>query len=560
MNNKILRIVVGFLSIVCANCCDGADLSSKRADAESGAVSHPPVFNVRDYGAVGDGAALDTAALQAAIDAGHKRGEGMVLVPRGQYVVGTIFLKSHVQLHLASSAVIRGSKDLSHYATNIARCGFVNETAIDKCLVYAEHAENISVTGRGTIDGQGGAFPARLPDGKPGERPMLIRFFQCTNVVVEAVTLRSAGAWCSHYRECDEVRIHGITIHNRANGNGDGIDLMSTRNVRISDCTLLCQDDAICFQNMSDERPTENIVIDNCILSTRWAAIRSGGAHRGGIRRVTVSNCVIMDTYGCGIKLQISGNGSLEDMTFNNLVMTRVTSPISLRFGNHHYNNETRDEAYPFGKMRNLVFSNIRASVLDEAELKKEVPDHYPGEQRQCISICGIPGQPVEGITLSDIQVTFPGGGTPEDAAKRDMPEFADEYPEYFMWGVLPAYGLYARHARNITLDNVRFELAKKDFRPAIVCDDVQDLEMSSFKAQAEASVESLIRLRAVQGAFIHDSRPLDEIGTFVRVEGASSKDIVLAGNNLAHAKQAVERVEGAPAVDCSQQPAAPGR
>jgi polygalacturonase len=191
-------------------------------------------------------------------------------------VVGTIVLKSHVQLHLASSALILGSKDLSRYATNIARCGFVNESAIDKCLLYAEHAENISITGTGTIDGQGGAFPGHLPDGKLGERPMLIRFFQCTNVVVKAVTLRSAGAWCSHYRECDGVRIHGITIHNRANGNGDGIDLMSTRNVRISDCTLLCQDDAICFQNMSDERPTENIVIDNCILSRRYDVQQPG--------------------------------------------------------------------------------------------------------------------------------------------------------------------------------------------------------------------------------------------------------------------------------------------
>jgi hypothetical protein len=539
MNNRVLRIVVGFLTVVCV---------SFNGDAESGAVSSPPVFNVRDYGAIGDGAANDTAGLQTAIDACHKTGDGMVWVPRGQYVVGTLVLKSHVHLHLASSAVILGSKDLSRYATNIARCGFVNESAIDKCLVYAEHADHISITGSGTIDGQGGSFPGRLPDGKLGERPMLIRFFQCTNVVVETVTLRSAGAWCSHYRECDGVRIHGISINNRANGNGDGIDLMSTRNVRISDCTLLCEDDAICFQNMSDERAVENIVIDNCIMSTRWAAIRSGGAHRGGIRRVTVSNCVIMDTYGCGIKLQVSGNGSLEDMTFDNIVMTRVSSPLSLRFGNHHYNNETRDPAYPFGKMRNLVFSNIRASVLDEAELRKKVPNHYPGEQRQCISICGIPGQPVEGITLSDIQVTFPGGGTHEEAAKRDMPELADDYPEYFMWGVLPAYGLYVRHARNITLNNVRFELAKPDLRPAVVCDDVQGLELAGFKAQADASVESLIRLRAVQGAFIHDSRPLDDIGTFVRVDGVGSKDVVLAGNDLAHAKQAVEKAEGAAA------------
>jgi hypothetical protein len=254
-----------------------------------------------------------------------------------------------------------------------------------------------------------------------------------------------------------------------------------------------------------------------------------------------------MDTYGCGIKLQVSGNGSLEDMTFNNLVMTRVTSPISLRFGKHHFDQAPRDESYPFGRMRNLVFSNIRASVVDEAALKRAVPDLYPGEQRQCISICGIPGHPVEGITLSDIHVTFPGGGTRDEAAKREMPELEDQYPEYFMWGVLPAYGLYARHAKNLVLNNVRFELATPDLRPAVVCDDVQDLELSGFKAQADASVESLIRLRGVQGAFIHGSRPLDPVGAFIRAEGAGCKDIVLSGNELLRAKQAVERADGAP-------------
>ncbi len=538
---RIVGLVAGLFTVVAASWCAGA------APAEAAGVGAPPVFDVRAYGAVGDGVTLDTGAFQAAIDACHGRGDGTVLVPRGHYLVGTIVLKSCVELHLAASAVVLGAKNLSRYATNIARCGFVTEESIDKCLVYAEQAEKFSITGRGTIDGQGASFPAHLPDGRTGERPMLIRFFQCTNILVEDVTLRNAGAWCSHYRECDGVRIHGIAIHNRANWNGDGIDLMSTRNVRISDCELLCEDDCVCFQNMSDERATENIVIDNCLMSTRWAAIRSGGEHRGGIRRVTVSNCVIRDTYGCGIKLQVSGNGSLEDMTFDNLVMTRVTSPISLRFGKHHFDKSPRDETYPFGRMRNLVFSNIRASVLGEAELKKAVPDLYPGEQRQCISICGIPGHPVEGVTLSDIQVTFPGGGTREEAARREMPELEDQYPEYFMWGVLPAYGLYARHAKGLVLNNVRFELAKEDLRPAVVCDDVQDLELSGFKAQAGASVESLIRLRGVQAAFIHGSRPLSPVGTFVRAEGAGCKDIVLSGNDLGLASQPVERADAAP-------------
>jgi hypothetical protein len=361
-------------------------------------------------------------------------------------------------------------------------------------------------------------------------------------VFVAGVTFKSAAAWCLHFLRSSYVRVQGITILNRAKYNNDGIDLMGTEHVTISDCTLLCEDDAICFQDMFDDAPVRNIVITNCVMSTRWAAIRSGGAHRGGIRDVAVSNCVIYDTLGCGIKLQISGNGTMENMTFSNIVMNNVSSPISLRYGNHHYNNEQRDERFPPGGMRNILFSNIRASVIEPALLEKQIAAYYPqevaarpneGEQRQCISICGIPGHPVEGVTLSDVHVTFPGGGTRDEAARRDLPELEDQYPEYFMFGVLPAYGLYARHARGLTLDNVRFELANPDLRPAVTCDDVEDLEIAGLKADGCREAESLIRLRATRGAFIHGSRPLSDIGTFVRVEGDTSRDITLTGNDL---------------------------
>lgn len=513
------------------------------------------MFNVRDYGAVGDGAHLDTAALQAAIDACAQSGGGNVLVPAGKYLIGTLFLRSHVTLHLQAAATILGTPDLEQYATGIERCGFVNYPCIDKCLIYAEDAEGLAISGRGTIDGQGGSFPVVAADGTAGERPMLIRFARCSNVSLDGVTLRSAGSWCAHFLDSSNVSIRGITIHNRVSHNNDGIDLMNTQNVRISDSLLLCEDDAICFQAMSHERPVQNIVITNCVLSTRWAAIRSGGAHRGGIRKVTVSNCVIYDTYGCGIKLQISGNSTLEDMTFSNIVMKNVTSPISLRFGNHHYNNEQRDPACPFGGLKNILFSNIRASVIDEASLKKAMAAFYadrgpinphPGEQRQCISICGIPGHPVEGVTLSDVHVTYPGGGTAEEAARRELPELEDQYPEYFMWGVLPAYGLYARHAAGLTLNNVRFELAGADLRPAIVCDDVVDLEIAGFKARTSPGAESLIRFQSVRDAFIHGSRPSDDVALFLRVEGQSSRDIALVGNDLRRAATAAQTADGA--------------
>jgi len=518
---------------------------------ESLAVSHgDTVYDVRRFGAKGNGKTPDTSAFQTAVDTCHRNRGGIVFVPPGSYLVGTITLRSYVTLQLASAARILGSTRPEDYAANVARCGFVNEKAIDKCLIYAEDAEKISIAGDGIIDGQGAAFPWSLPNGKQADRPMLLRFYRCQGIRIEGIRLQSAASWCCHLRESADVNIHGITIDNRVNANNDGIDLMSTERVSISDSKLFCGDDAICFQNMSDERPVQDITVTNCLMSTRWAGIRSGGAHRGGIRRVAVSNCIISKTYGCGIKLQISGNGSLEDMTFSNIVMTDVSSPISLRLGNCHYNNEKRDQRYPFGRMRNLLFQNIRASVIDEARLHKAGHSVLPGEERQCISICGIPGHSVEGISLSDLIVTYPGGGTLQDAAKREMPELEDQYPEYFMWGVLPAYGLYARHARGLTMNNVRFELAGKDLRPAVVCDDVENLEIAGLKAAGDEKAESLLRLRQTRSAFIHDCWPTNPLDTFLRLEGRNTCDIALSANKLDRVRTVVTPADGAPGLD----------
>ncbi len=507
------------------------------ADGESAGV-----FDIRSFGAIGDGQHLNTVAMQRAIDACAARGGGTVHVPPGKFVTGTVFLKSHTTLHLEPGATLLGSTRLEDYDPRVQGCGFTLHAYLDLCLIYAEDADNVSITGRGTIDGQGRAFPLA---GTAGQRPMLLRMASCRNVSLDGLTLRNSAAWCAHFRGCTGVRVHGISIYNRANGNNDGIDLMNTRDVLISDCALICEDDCICFQNMSDEQPVQDIVITNCLMSTRWAAIRSGGAHRAGIRNVTVSNCVIRDTYGCGIKLQVSGNGSLENMSFTNIVMQNVSCPISLRFGNHHYNGEQRDTAHPYGSLRNITFANIQANVLDEASLKAGIsalyadyprdpkPQAYPGEERQCISICGIPEHPIENVTLRGIRVTYPGGGTREEAARREIPELADQYPEYFMWGVLPAYGLYARHVRGLTLDDVRCDLAAPDLRPAVVLDDAEDIDIDNLCATGHAEAESLIRLRETRDALVRNCRPLGDSNAFLRIEGPHCRNIATSANAL---------------------------
>jgi parallel beta-helix repeat protein len=560
MNVRISTLVSAMVALSMASAAQGAEpqrpQGAEREDAPAGAS----VCDVRKFGAVGDGVRLDTGAIQKAVDACAAAGGGTVTVPPGKYLSGTVFLKSNVTLDLAAGAAILGSTNLADYATGIERCGFVLYPQLDKCLIYASQAENVAITGRGTIDGQGRAFPLVTPDGAPGERPMLLRLASCRNVSLEGVTLQNAGAWCAHFLGCDGVRVRGVTIHNRVNGNNDGIDLMNTRKVLISDCILMCEDDCVCFQNMSHDLPVQDIVITNCLLSTRWAAIRSGGSHRGGIRNVAVSNCVIRDTFGCGIKLQVSGNGTLENLTFSNIVMENVSCPISLRFGSHHYNGEKRDPSFPFGAMRNILFANIRASVPDEASLKKAIPSFYaaypwkpppqpcPGEERQCISICGIPGHPVEGVTLRGIHVTYPGGGTREDAERRELPELEEQYPEYFMWGVLPAYGLYARHVKGLSLESVQFDVARSDFRPAVVCDDAEDVDISGLRARGNLAAESLIRLRSTRDAFVHDCRLLGEAEIFLRAEGRECRQITLIGNALQGARRTVETAAGAEA------------
>jgi hypothetical protein len=166
----------------------------------------------------------------------------------------------------------------------------------------------------------------------------------------------------------------------------------------------------------------------------------------------------------------------------------------------------------------------------------------FEGEKRSCISMMGLPGHPIENITMSDIHVTFAGGGTLEEAARRDIPELPRDYPEYFMFGILPAYALYARHARGLYLRNVKFDVASRDLRPAIVCDDVDDLELTNLRAMADPEAESLIRLRSIGTARVRDRVPSGKMRKFVRVEDSPKADVKMAGNEVSE-EEKMERV-----------------
>jgi len=512
------------------------DKNTEYAPGEAAGVkgrSHE--YNVADFGATGDGKHSDAGAIQRAIDTCSAQGGGTVFLPKGDYLSTTLILKSNVTLYLAAEARILATGNVEDYKPY-------------GCILYAKEAQHIALAGPGVVDGRGEGVPGECGS-STCDRYKIIHFERCRDIVITGVMLKDSAFWCTHLSECEEVRIEGVKVHSFVNANNDGFDIDSCQNVFISNCHLHCGDDAIALKTNSTA-PCKNITVTNCVLSTRWAAFRFGPESRGNFENIAVSNCAIHDTFGCGIKLQMNEGAQMKNIVFNNLVMENVTGPISLRLANWVSGLIPREgnENRPIGIFQNVLFNNIRAQVAANAQPELHNGGKpYPGEEKSCISITGLPGHPVEGIALSNIRITFPGGGTAEEAARRSVPDLPATYPEYFMFGVLPAHGLYAHHVKDLVLSNVRFDLASPDMRPAIVCDDVDDLDLSDFQAEGNEKADSLVRVQQTRRVFIHGSHPLNAIGTFLRIEGTESRAIGLNGNDLRLAKRATELGGAAP-------------
>ena len=508
-------------------------------------------ISIRDYGAKGDGVTLDTSAIQAAIDACTAGGGGTVYLPPGEYLSGTITLKDNVTLHVGPNARLLGSTSLADYPSLERPKGTIDYLEyLGYCLINAYKARHIALTGEGCVDGQGMAFPygvenynfedrALAANQQSFNRPTLLRFTDCQDVTISDLTLRQAASWCCNLEKCKELRIHGVHLFNRANQNNDGFDLTLCEDVTISDCHIDCGDDAIALKEGG-----LRITVTNCIISTRWSAIRIGPESLGVFRDIAVSNCVIHDTYGSAIKIQEVEGGIMENISFNNLVMEHVTGPISLRLGGYLGWRKEREESLPIGVLRNIRFSNIRATVADNAyPLPHEVPA-FPGEKKSCLNITGVEGYYIENVSFSGLQISFPGGGSQADT-EREVPELRDRYPEYHMFGTLPAYGVYLRHVKGLTFEDVRLDSSTPDMRPALVGEDVEDLELSNFQAGGTGPA-GLVCLREARQVYLHGCRPLNEVTLFLRVEGPGSKGILLQANDLRLAGQEYKLAKGA--------------
>ncbi len=425
------------------------------------------IYNIRTFGAVGDGTTLDTKAVQAAIDKCGATGGGVVLITNGNFVVGTIYLKSGVTLHIAPGAALLGSTNIADYTTDTDRTMYA-EPYMNRCLIFARDATNVTIEGGGVIDGRGKSFPNK---GDPERnRPKMIRLIHCSHIHMHDISLQWPASWTSEWRYCDDLAFDHVTLSSRGISNGDGLDFDGCTNVRVTGSKFNNGDDSLCLQTSATNLPCKNIFISGCSFSGRWAAIRIGLLSRGNIEDVMMTNCVFNDHNDSGLKIQNNEGAEMKHFLFTHLTMTNVPRPLFLTFCQKNaWYAAPPGKFPPMRSVRDLRFEDI--TVNDEH-----------GSKNSGFVIVGMPGHPVENLSFKNIRAIFPGGGTEADAANvvaELTPEnLGNRWPEIsFLRKTIPAHGLFAHHVKGLVLDNVQFETKNPDARPAIAFDDVSGIE-----------------------------------------------------------------------------------
>jgi hypothetical protein len=452
--------------------------------AGSSIIAAEEMYDVRDYGAKPDGKTLCTASIQKAIESCSEAGGGTVYLPPGTFLSGTIYFKTGVTLKLAAGSTLLGSKNLKDYPPTVQAFRSYTDNYTDKSLIYGENVERIAITGEGTIDSQGASF-----EGPYIVRPYMIRFIKCRNVTVKDVTIKDSPMWVQHYLACDDVRITGVTVRSLVNHNNDGIDIDSCRRVVISHCNINSGDDAIVLKSTS-ARVCRDVVVSNCILSSRCNALKMGTESNGGFKNIVMTGCSIYDIRLAGVALEIVDGGTMDRVVVSNITMNKVGAPLFVRLGNRARPFKNDMEKPGMGIMRNITISNIEAT----------------GANPTGCAISGLSEAKIENLTLSNVRLSFEGGGTKADAA-REIPEKPADYPEYSMFGTLSAYGLYCRHVKGLKLLNVQLQLEKPDQRHAVVFEDVEDALIDCLDAQLSPDTGKMIYLTDVKKVFIRDKQ-----------------------------------------------------
>jgi polygalacturonase len=478
------------------------------------AISQPArgFFNVKDYGAAGNGRTIDSKAINNAITVASEAGGGTVYIPAGNYLCGSIRLRSNVTLYLEQGSTIVATSENPEINYDQAEPS-VNTTYQDyghshwhNALIWGDSIHDVSVLGPGKIFGEG-LVKDWVKDGKTADKS--ISLHECRNVIIRDVTIFHGGWFAILATGVDNFTIDNLRIDT----NRDGIDLDCCVNVHVSNCFINSpHDDGLCLKSsyaLGYARATENVTISNCQLSgydegtlldgtyvrldsanrRPTGRIKFGTESNGGFKNVAISNCVF--DYCGGLALETVDGAHLEDITISNLTMRDIVNdPIFLRLGARMRG----PNGTPIGELRRIEISNVIV---------------YGADSMHCCTIAGLPDHDIEDVELSNISIYFKGGGTKEQAG-RVVPEDENKYPEPGMFGTAPAYGLFARHVSNLRMRDIHFSLLSPDLRPAFVLDDAKGIYMNHVTAEKEgdwAVLKNVSNMSICQSPGIRDQQ-----------------------------------------------------
>lgn len=483
-------------------------------------------YNVVKFGAKNDSSKLATTAIKNAIEAASKAGGGTVYFPAGKYLTGAIHLKSNITIFIDAGAELHFSDNFDDYLPMVkSRYEGVDVTSFSP-LFYAYKAENISIIGRGLIDGHGKkwwdfveGYKADQPRSKwqylfdkenkgitlPDDpkqmtrgflRPPFIQPMFCKNVLIEGITIRNSPFWTVNPEFCENVKVHAVTINNPHSPNTDGINPESCNNVHISDCHISVGDDCITIKSGKDAPgrkmavPAQNYVITNCTMLSGHGGVVIGSEMSGDVRKITISNCVFDGTdRGIRIKTTRGRGGVVEEIRVSNIIMKNIKEQaIVLDMQYAKTNVEPVSERTP--KFRNIHISNIT------------------GQVNQACYINGLEEMPVENITFSDINL---------DAKT----------------------GFVISNARRIELHNVE---VNTELGASLKAINVNQLTVDNLKNYTPKANSAVIDLSNVQDAFIYNAFPVKETATYLKLSGAQSKNITMGNNNFRNVKAAVKK------------------
>ena len=453
-------------------------------------VLQPLLLCAKDYpaslfGIRSDGTALYTRSIQFAIDYINKEGGGRLVFDVGRYLTGSIHLKSNVTLHLAEGAVLVGSTNPFDYDKKLATA-----------LIFAYDQHDIAITGKGIIDGQGRALAANVTENihkgllkdlfrndrpEADNRAMIINFRNSKNILIRGVTIRNAASWVQTYDQCINLRLDSLFVDSRAFWNNDGIDIVDCDSVAVTNSYIDAADDGVCLKSHDAGKFCNNILVRNCTIRSSATGIKFGTASYGGFRNVRLINNKVFDTYRSAVALEAVDGGFLENVTVDSLQSLHTWNAVFLRIGERVAGKK--------GRLEHIQVRNVYAEVpagKPDAGYEYEGPiEDMPRNLTPAIVIAGMPDVPVSDVLLENIVIKFAGGGnamfasvTPDALEK--VPEKAAAYPDFSMFGELPAWGVYIRHAKKLECRNLRLHCEKRDYRIAIVLDDVHQAQFVS--------------------------------------------------------------------------------